>query len=97
MNRNIDIETGLRLKAIREYRNMTQKDVAAGLGCPQSMICQYEKGRRAISLPLLLRFCEVLKVDLGCFDTRKNLCIIESQSVTKHPQSSELASSQAEQ
>ncbi len=85
MSKEMSIEIGRRLKVIREYRHMKQNDVAAALNTKQQVISQYEKGKRNITIALLMKFCNVLNVDLACFDPRRELVIWEPKTVLKYP------------
>lgn len=82
MNREI----GRRLKSVREYRMLTQRQVAKTLNFQQQVVSQYEQGKRNISIGLLMKFCEILNVPLGYFDIREEFVI---KNVEKHPESPE--------
>ena len=46
----------MRLKALRESMNLSQKQVANDLNISQNALCQYEKGIRNPRIELLIRF-----------------------------------------
>lgn len=73
---------GLRLKAIRELRKMSQKEVAEKMHFAQQIVSQYEAGKRNISIGLLLKFCAVLQADLALFDPRREF-VFELKSIDK--------------
>lgn len=58
---------GENLKRIRESRNITQVELAETVGVASPMICQIERGSRALSLPLALEIAKVLKCDVNDF------------------------------
>ena len=52
---------GRKLKERRKFLNLTQKKLAEKIGCTFQQIQKYEAGINNISLPVLLKLCEVLK------------------------------------
>jgi DNA-binding XRE family transcriptional regulator len=52
---------GARLRTLRKGRNMTQLDMAIEFGIDRSFISDVERGKKAISLPLL----EVIAIGFG--------------------------------
>lgn len=52
---------GVRLRTLRKARNMTQLDMAIDFGIDRSFISDVERGKKAISLPLL----EVIAIGFG--------------------------------
>jgi len=55
---------GARLKALREARGLTQRDVALRAGIHQSMISRVENGRVGVTLDALERQAKALGVRL---------------------------------
>lgn len=53
---------GENVKRFREAKNLTKTALAAEVGVTDSMICQIERGTKALSLPLALSIADVL----GC-------------------------------
>jgi transcriptional regulator with XRE-family HTH domain len=52
-----------RLVRLREARQLSQKQLAARLGCPPSMISKYERGRQVPRTPeIYLQLCAALAV-----------------------------------
>ena len=51
----------LRIRDLREDRDLTQKEVAAYLHCDQSLYSKYERGERLLPLALELGISELLK------------------------------------
>ena len=56
---------GLRLRELRRARNMTQLRMATDFGIDRSYISDVERGRKAISLPMLEVLALGLKVSLS--------------------------------
>lgn len=52
----------MRLKEIREDRDLTQSDIAQVLNCCQSTYQQYEAGKRQLPITALKRLCEFYKL-----------------------------------
>ena len=52
----------MRLKEIREDRDLTQQQVADILNCKQNTYQQYESGKRQIPLQFLIKLCEFYNV-----------------------------------
>ncbi len=48
----------MRLKELREDRDLTQKEIAKILDCKQNTYQQYESGKRQIPLQALVKLCE---------------------------------------
>ncbi len=53
---------GKRLKEARITKNMLQAELAEAVGITKVSVCNYEKGRRIPSLPILIKIIEVLEV-----------------------------------
>jgi|ERR1700742_281101 len=51
-----------RLRAVREFRGLTQVELAQSLGMQQSQLCQYEKGDFKPSFDTLMIICNTLEV-----------------------------------
>lgn len=56
------VEFGIRLKALRKERNMTQKMLADRLGLATSAVCSYEAGARFPSYMILIKIARIFKV-----------------------------------
>ena len=54
----------LRIRDLREDRDLTQKEVAALLHCDQSLYSKYERGERLLPLDLAIRLAEYYGVSL---------------------------------
>lgn len=53
-------ELGIRIQLAREEKKMSQEQLATAIGCSQSALSNYEKGKRRIYLSQLERLAEVL-------------------------------------
>ena len=58
------------LRQVRSEAGLTQTDLAARLGKPQSFVSKYESGERRLDLVELEEICRVIKIDLGRFVQR---------------------------
>lgn len=54
----------LRIRDLREDRDLTQKQVAAILNCDQSLYSKYERNKRMIPLDFLMKLAEFYDVSL---------------------------------
>ena len=54
----------LRIRDLREDRDLTQKEVAALLHCDQSLYSKYERGERLPPLDLAIRLADYYGVSL---------------------------------
>lgn len=54
----------LRIRDLREDRDLTQKEVAALLHCDQSLYSKYERGERLLPLDLAIRLADYYGVSL---------------------------------
>ena len=54
----------IRLKDIRETRNMSQDDIAKQIGVSQQFISRVERGNKSISLDLAVEIADFLNVSL---------------------------------
>ncbi len=52
------------LKARRIELGLTQQQLADKLGVKQSNVSQIESGEKGLSIPMLLRYCKALKLEL---------------------------------
>ena len=55
------------LKETRVTKNLTQADVAASLGLPQSYVSKYESGERRLDFVETVRVCEALGMSIEAF------------------------------
>lgn len=53
---------GLAIREIRLKKDLTQGELAEMVGVTQSMICQLERGTKAVTVPMLLEIADAL----GC-------------------------------
>ncbi len=60
-------ELGLKIQTAREDKRMTQGQLAEAIGCSQSALSNYEKGKRRIYLSQLEKLTEVLEKPLEFF------------------------------
>ncbi len=60
----------LRIRDIREDRDLTQKQISAFLMCDQSLYSKYERGERDIPLELILRLADYYDVSLDYLTCR---------------------------
>lgn len=54
----------LRIRDMREDRDLTQKQISEYLMCDQSLYSKYERGEREIPLNLLIKLADYYKVNL---------------------------------
>ena len=54
----------LRIRDLREDRDMKQKEVAAYLMCDQSLYSKYERGERELPLRMAVQLAEYYQVSL---------------------------------
>jgi transcriptional regulator with XRE-family HTH domain len=69
------INLGLRLKTIRTYAGIKQKDLAKELEIPAPLLSLYEQGKREPSITFLDKFCNYLQISLSelfSFNINKN-------------------------
>ena len=55
-------EIGIRIKIVRELKGMTQLELARKIGASQSLLTNYECGRREVSIKYLLKIARALNV-----------------------------------
>jgi DNA-binding XRE family transcriptional regulator len=63
--RDVSSRFGLRLRELRKGRNMTQLRMAVDFGIDRSYISDVERGRKAISLPMLEVIALGLEISLS--------------------------------
>ncbi len=54
----------LRIRDLREDRDLTQKQVSSYLMCDQSLYSKYERGERDIPLELIIRLADLYDVSV---------------------------------
>jgi transcriptional regulator with XRE-family HTH domain len=65
MNKNqILIYIGLKIKKLREERNIPQQDLAAACNFEKSNMSRIEAGRSNLTIGTLIKICEALNVKL---------------------------------
>lgn len=69
-NRECLREFGSYIKQARQWRNMTQTDVAEQLGIHQTYYSMIERGEREVDLVLALKICQELRLDMRDFITK---------------------------
>ncbi len=79
------VELGSRLKALRNLREMAQKELATLVGVTPSTISQIESNMIYPSLPALIKMAQVLGVDVGHFFDKTEP---EQTPVVYHPDGS---------
>ncbi|HPF20052.1 MAG TPA: helix-turn-helix transcriptional regulator [Syntrophomonas sp.] len=60
-------ELGVKIQMAREEKNMSQEELAQAIGCSQSALSNYEKGKRHIYLEQLERLSAILNKPLDYF------------------------------
>lgn len=55
---------GLKIRTLREERNISQQDLAAACNFEKSNMSRIESGGNNLTISTLLKICEVLKVKL---------------------------------
>ena len=73
MGTELDKSIGARLKYFRTNAGYTQAKLAEMVGCETSTIAHCENGKDRISLTLLSKIADVLKVDLYKFFTYREV------------------------
>ena len=69
MNRRQEIAR--RIKALREWREVKQGELAKKLGFSQAYLSDLESGKKPIPLETFFEIVEILDLDLEYFDLRK--------------------------
>lgn len=67
------IDLGTRLKMIRLYSGMKQKELAVELGIPSPLLSMYEQGKREPSFNFLESFCKRFNMSLSQLFTFHNV------------------------
>ncbi len=55
---------GERLKKIRKDNNLYQETLAMNIGTSKSLICEYEKGKKLLSLPYAYAICKKYNISM---------------------------------
>ncbi len=58
------ITAGIRLKEIRKENKFYQETLAQNVGTSAALICEYEKGKRLISLPISYAICQKFNISI---------------------------------
>ena len=58
----VDVSLGNELRNIRKQKRMTLQYVADRIGCTKGLISFYESGHTAVSIPQLIKLCDVYNV-----------------------------------
>ena len=58
---------GIKLREIREMREMSQNQLAVRAEISQKMISLYENGKHRPTIEILVRISKALRVDINCF------------------------------
>jgi transcriptional regulator with XRE-family HTH domain len=67
--------TNVRLRTLREEKNLTQEYMAAELGISQNTYSQLETGKAAIKVQMLLEIARILDVDPGTLLTPDTITV----------------------
>lgn len=59
-----DVIVRLRIRDMREDRDLTQKQIAKYLMCDQSLYSKYERGEREIPLSLMIKLADFYNVNI---------------------------------
>ena len=59
------IRIGMKIKEIREDKNISQQDLAAACNFEKSNMSRIEVGRTNLTIGTLLKICDALNVKLG--------------------------------
>ena len=63
-----DIDTGFRIKQLREQKNLSQEQLVNLLEISQSKLSKIENGRlKKIEMKLVLKFCKNIDINLDDF------------------------------
>lgn len=60
-------EIGRKIQKIREAKGLSQRQLARMVGCSQSALSNWEKGKRRLYLPQLQKIAQVLDVSVDYF------------------------------
>ena len=74
-----DIDTGFRIKQLREQKNLSQEQLANLLEISQSKLSKIENGRlKKIEMKLVLKFCKNIDINLDDFFENTDAVEIEN-------------------
>jgi transcriptional regulator with XRE-family HTH domain len=62
---------GQRLKLLRVYKNLSQKEFASKLGYTQAFLSDVEAGKKILPTDVLIKVVKLFDIDLSFFDPRK--------------------------
>ena len=65
-----DRQLGMRLRELRERRALTQAQLASLIDVSPSLVTQWERGRRALSVVRVAQLAKALRVAPGAFADR---------------------------
>ncbi len=66
-DQELNLAIGQRLRSVRAARGFTQSELAAHIGVAFQQIQKYENGTNRLSVAVMLRLCDFMKVDAGWF------------------------------
>ena len=73
-----DIDTGFRIKQLREQKNLSQEQLANLLEISQSKLSKIENGKlKKIEMKLVLKFCKNIDINLDDFFENSDAVEIE--------------------
>lgn len=76
----IDVAIGDELKVLRQRNKLTLAEVAERMGCSRQLIMFYEKGVVSISVPQLIRICDIYNSSyIVVLEKVKNLVYLEQE------------------
>ena len=76
------IDLGMRIKRLREMRNMNQAALASRAGITKSSVSAYENGTRLPSYDVLVRLAEIFHVSTDYLLGREKLHTIDAQGLS---------------
>lgn len=80
----MSIETGLRIKRIREYRNYTQQFMADKLELSQNAYCKVENGTTKLTIDRLEEIAKILDVPVeNILSSEKQVFNLENNTIEK--------------
>ena len=62
--KDVLVGIGLKIRELRELKNISQQDLAAACNFEKSNMSRIESGRSNLTIGTLLKICEVLEVKL---------------------------------
>ena len=63
----------LRIRDLREDRDLTQKQIAEYLMCDQSLYSKYERGEREVPLNIIIKLADFYNVNIDYLVGRSNV------------------------